>query len=236
MRVHGIDRQLMPHSCPESGVQWFLATAGGFHGAAECEQLRRLLVVAGMWVAGLLRNIEVCYACRFATWHCRWEALSRKANQLPSHICAGRRSGQLSAAARQGTGDHAPVPCRLCYQWNVCVVCASVSLELACPPTSTPTAPLASTVTTLHASQRDGQCTISHCAQISNGVRHLRRGLRADLCCLVARASMTFKTIKQCCFSLLLRCRLLSPLCANGCLSSSELEMPTLASAHRATV
>ena len=40
-------------------------------------------------------------------------------------------------------------------------------------------------------------------------MRHLRRGLRAALCHLVARAALTFKTIKQCC-SLLLRCLLLS--------------------------
>ena len=50
---------------------------------------------------------------------------------------------------------------------------------------------------------------ISHRAQICGSVRHLRRGLRAALCHLVARAALTFKTIKQCC-SLLLRSLLLS--------------------------
>ena len=65
------------------------------------------------------------------------------------------------------------------------------------------------TVTIRHASSRGCQCTISHRAQICGSVRHLRRGLRAALCHLVARAALTFKTIKQCC-SLLLRSLLLS--------------------------
>ena len=65
------------------------------------------------------------------------------------------------------------------------------------------------TVTIRHASSRGCQCTISHRAQICGSVRHLCRGLRAALWHLVARAALTFKTIKQCC-SLLLRCLLLS--------------------------